>query len=89
MTVRVHEHPAQTGVSPVSRVLVAPIRAYQLLRSGRPTGCRYLPSCSEYATEAITVHGPARGAWLATRRIGRCGPWGGHGYDPVPERRNP
>jgi putative membrane protein insertion efficiency factor len=69
--------------------LISAIRTYQLARSGRITGCRYLPTCSEYAVEAIDVHGAARGTWLAIRRISRCGPWGGHGFDPVPERSAP
>ena len=72
-----------------ARALLSLVRAYQLARSGRPTGCRYLPSCSEYAVEAIDRHGPGRGTWLAVRRISRCGPWGGHGIDPVPERSTP
>ena len=46
--------------------------------------CRYWPSCSDYAEEAILRHGAARGAWLAFRRLIRCHPWGGHGVDPVP-----
>ena len=69
-----------------TRALLSLVRAYQLARSGRPTGCRYLPSCSEYAVEAIDRHGAGRGTWLAVRRLSRCGPWGGHGIDPVPER---
>jgi len=72
-----------------ARLAVGAVRAYQAARSGRPTGCRYLPSCSEYAVEAIDVHGPARGVVLAARRIARCTPWGGHGIDPVPDRRAP
>lgn len=47
--------------------------------------CRHLPSCSDYAEDAIRRHGPARGAWLAIKRIGRCHPWGTSGYDPVPD----
>ena len=72
-----------------SRVLVGLIHSYQAARSGRPTGCRYIPSCSEYAVEAIDIHGPVRGTALAARRIARCTPWGGHGIDPVPERSTP
>jgi putative membrane protein insertion efficiency factor len=51
--------------------------------------CRYLPSCSRYGYEAIEVHGLARGGWMAVKRVGRCHPWGGHGYDPVPGRPEP
>jgi uncharacterized protein len=61
------------------------IRAYQLLLSPLLLpSCRYLPSCSSYAAEAIETHGAARGSWLALRRLLRCHPWGGSGYDPVP-----
>ncbi|PQA58865.1 membrane protein insertion efficiency factor YidD [Siphonobacter curvatus] len=46
--------------------------------------CRYTPTCSQYAIQAIEKHGPWKGSWLALRRISRCHPWGGHGHDPVP-----
>ena len=49
------------------------------------TNCRYTPTCSEYAKQAIELHGWLKGGRLAIQRIGRCHPWGGHGYDPVPE----
>ena len=66
-------------------LLLALIRVYRLVFSpwsGRQ--CRFTPSCSEYASEAINRHGSLRGAWLATRRIGRCHPWHEGGFDPVP-----
>lgn len=62
------------------------IHVYQLARHGRPTSCRFLPTCSSYAVEAIERHGLRTGGWLALRRIARCHPWGGHGIDPVPDR---
>ncbi len=64
------------------------IRAYQAARAGRPPACRFDPTCSQYAAEAVELHGAARGAWLSARRIARCHPWGGLGYDPVPEVRS-
>ncbi|HEV3176415.1 MAG TPA: membrane protein insertion efficiency factor YidD [Stellaceae bacterium] len=63
------------------------IRSYQLLISPvLGPSCRYLPSCSDYAAEAIERHGALAGTWLAVRRLARCHPWGGSGYDPVPEQ---
>jgi len=68
-----------------ARLLVLLVSAYRLLISPFTTpSCRYLPTCSAYAAEAIQKHGAIRGTWLALRRIGRCHPWGGHGFDPVP-----
>ncbi len=61
------------------------IRAYQLLIAPvLGPRCRHLPGCSEYASEAIRLHGPVRGGWMGLCRIGRCHPWGTSGYDPVP-----
>jgi len=70
----------------IGRALVGAVRAYQAVRVGRPSPCRYWPSCSTYAIEAIETHGAARGGWLAARRLARCHPLGGSGVDPVPER---
>ena len=67
-----------------ARLLIGIIRFYQLAISPwTPSACRYTPTCSQYALEAVRRHGAGRGGWLALRRIGRCHPWGGHGYDPV------
>lgn len=68
--------------------LIAPIRLYQWTLSPLlGFNCRYAPSCSEYAIEAIATQGPARGLWLGFKRMLRCHPWGGSGYDPVPDLR--
>ena len=73
-------------MNPVSVVMRGLIRGYQLFLSPvLPQSCRYEPSCSAYAMEAIGKHGPIRGGWLALKRILSCHPWGGHGYDPVPD----
>ena len=65
------------------------IRIYQWLISPLlPRACRFAPSCSDYAAEAIALHGAGRGGWLALRRLLRCHPWGGEGFDPVPQRRH-
>jgi putative membrane protein insertion efficiency factor len=69
----------------VKRVLLGLIRFYRAGVSPlTPPSCRFEPSCSAYALEAIESHGTARGLWLASRRILRCHPWGGSGFDPVP-----
>ncbi|MCS6894925.1 MAG: membrane protein insertion efficiency factor YidD [Bacteroidia bacterium] len=62
------------------------IRLYQgLLSPYFPPSCRYTPTCSQYAIEALRKHGTLRGLWLAINRLRRCHPWGGSGYDPVPD----
>jgi hypothetical protein len=69
----------------VTRVLLMLVRGYRTFVSPwLPPACRYTPSCSEYAEEALRRHGATRGSWLALRRLLRCHPWGGTGYDPVP-----
>lgn len=73
-------------MTPGARLLAAPVRVYQALRAGRPSPCRYEPSCSNYALDALREHGAVRGGWLTVRRLGRCHPWGGLGFDPVPAR---
>ncbi|NCZ93879.1 MAG: membrane protein insertion efficiency factor YidD [Actinobacteria bacterium] len=65
--------------------MVRAIAWYQSLRPGHPSPCRFFPTCSEYASEAITTHGPWRGLWLTIRRLSRCRPFGPSGFDPVPE----
>ena len=69
----------------LTKLLVWPIRFYQMAISPHfPAACRYTPTCSQYAIEALRKYGPLKGLWLAAKRILRCHPWGGLGYDPVP-----
>lgn len=69
---------------------MAAIRFYrQAVSPWTPPSCRFTPTCSAYALEAIDAHGAGKGGWLALRRILRCHPWGGHGHDPVPEAPEP
>ena len=73
-------------MSPLARVIAVPVHAYRLVFSpwvGH--NCRYQPTCSAYALEALDKHGAIKGTWLATRRIARCHPWGGSGIDNVPD----
>lgn len=65
--------------------LLGAIRWYQRGAEGRPSPCRFFPSCSEYAVGAIETHGAGRGGWLTIRRLLRCRPLGPSGFDPVPE----
>jgi hypothetical protein len=74
----------QQHLSLLQRLLIGAVWAYRLTL-GRLLGgqCRFHPTCSQYAIDAVKKYGPARGAWLAARRIARCHPFGGHGYDPA------
>ena len=74
----------------LKKILIAPfvllIKFYQLCISPlTPPSCRYTPTCSQYALEAFRKYGPFKGFWLSLKRILRCHPWGGSGYDPVPK----
>lgn len=67
------------------RLLAGAVRGYQLFLSPLlPPSCRFTPSCSQYALEALERHGAVKGTWLAARRLARCHPWHPGGYDPVP-----
>lgn len=71
-------------------LLTIPVKIYQWMISPLlPATCRYEPTCSTYAIEALKVHGPFKGLIMGTRRILSCHPWGGHGYDPVPPKGTP
>ena len=76
------DQPDQPGLT--SRAMRQVIKAYQAARSGHPSPCRFYPTCSSYAVEALERHGAWRGSRLAMRRILRCHPLGGHGVDLVP-----
>jgi uncharacterized protein len=76
-------------IKPVLKFLAVPfiliIKLYQVIISPLfPPSCRYIPTCSNYATEALKKYGILKGGWLSLKRILRCHPWGGSGYDPVP-----
>jgi putative membrane protein insertion efficiency factor len=75
---------ASPGVA--ARAAGVAVRVYQRAFAGRLSPCRFWPTCSNYALEALEAHGFWRGSWLTTRRLARCHPWGGHGVDLVPQR---
>ncbi|HEV2426902.1 MAG TPA: membrane protein insertion efficiency factor YidD [Acidimicrobiales bacterium] len=76
--------PSPARASSADRALIAMVRAYQRLSANRVAPCRFYPSCSAYALEAVETHGAARGGWLALRRLSKCRPFGPHGVDLVP-----
>ncbi|MFA5908949.1 MAG: membrane protein insertion efficiency factor YidD [Vicinamibacterales bacterium] len=72
-----------------ARIALTLIRVYKIVLSPLFAGsCRYMPGCADYMTESITRFGLVRGGWLGTKRLCRCHPFGGHGYDPVPHSPN-
>jgi uncharacterized protein len=73
----------------MQRFLLRAVLWYQKAAEGRPSPCRFFPSCSEYASEALEIHGAGRGSWLTVRRLARCRPFGPSGFDPVPEAHGP
>ena len=75
----------------IKKILIFPflllIRFYQIAISPyTPASCRYTPTCSQYVIESLQIHGLFKGGWLGIKRISKCHPWGGSGYDPVPEK---
>nr|WP_155769360.1 membrane protein insertion efficiency factor YidD [Mycobacterium asiaticum] len=72
----------------VARALIYLIQLYRHMVSPlRPATCRFIPTCSQYAVEALSEYGAIRGSWLAVARLAKCGPWHRGGWDPIPERR--
>jgi len=72
-----------------TKILLIPLWIYRnLISPFTPSSCRHIPTCSAYAVEALQKRGPIIGLWLTLKRLARCHPWGTHGYDPVPEKKN-
>jgi putative membrane protein insertion efficiency factor len=83
-------------MNPAKHILIVLVRVYRWVISpakvflfGPGARCRFTPTCSEYALQAVETHGALAGSWLAAKRVCRCHPWGGFGYDPVPPREGP
>ena len=73
----------------ISSAMILAVRAYQIVLSPLlPPSCRFTPTCSQYAIEALRIHGPVKGSWLTVRRLLRCHPFGPSGHDPVPPRKD-
>lgn len=72
----------------VIRVYQCALSPFLSLLSGPNSGCRFTPTCSAYFLEAVETHGIGRGSWLGLKRLARCHPWGGSGYDPIPSGKN-
>ena len=83
-----HDCADHAALTKPQRAMVKAIRFYQVAREGYPSPCRFWPSCSHYAVEAIETHGSLRGVWLTVRRLSRCRPFGPSGVDPVPAPRS-
>ena len=79
------ESPVETPRSLAARLLLVPIHLYRrFISPALPPACRFTPTCSQYAVEAVSRHGALKGGWLAIKRLGRCHPWHPGGEDPVP-----
>lgn len=71
-------------MNPFSYIIIVPVKIYQwIISPWLPNSCRYTPTCSQYMLEAVKKYGPFKGGWLGIKRLSRCHPWGGHGYDPL------
>ena len=80
--------PILLAMSPLAHLIALPVQGYRLLLSPWVgVNCRYTPTCSAYALEALEKHGGIKGGWLAICRVARCHPWGGSGVDKVPDRK--